>query len=187
MTTTIRPTAPLPQSAVAALSRLESAFPAATAELHRVERTAVALRAGESTVIHGTPVTAVSLAVAEAVTRYEIAVGRRAEIEAKPTREWSGVEFDSWARCEAVIVYSLTVLVESGSVDLVEVEDDSPFLTAARYRTAKALARKLGNAALDPELSDLDADSLAHAEDVMDGLRAALAKAGRLDLIGGGR
>ncbi|MFL6096012.1 MAG: hypothetical protein ACJ71Y_11240 [Blastococcus sp.] len=35
------------------------------------------------------------------------------------------------------------------------------------------------------ELSDMHADDLAHAEDLMAGARAALAKAGRLDLIGG--
>lgn len=33
------------------------------------------------------------------------------------------------------------------------------------------------------KLSDLDADSLAHAEDLMAGARKTLADAGRLDLI----
>lgn len=64
-----RPTAPLPASAAAALSRLESAFPAVLAEQHRIERVAAGLRNGESAVINGTPVTAVSLAEAEAALR----------------------------------------------------------------------------------------------------------------------
>lgn len=34
-------------------------------------------------------------------------------------------------------------------------------------------------------LSDLDADDLAHAEDLKFGVRATLAAAGRLDLVGG--
>lgn len=119
-----RPTAPLDPPAAAALARLESAFPAALAEQHRVERAACSLRSGESTVINGTPVTAVSLEVAEALTRYETAT---------------------------VHVVQLAALAESG------------------------------------HLSDLDADSLAHAEDLRAGARATLAAAGRLDLIGGTR
>lgn len=35
------------------------------------------------------------------------------------------------------------------------------------------------------ELSDMHADDLAHAEDLMAGARASLVAAGRLDLIGG--
>jgi hypothetical protein len=92
------------------------------AEQYRIERAACRLRDGESTVINGTPVTAVSLEVAEALTRYET---------------------------ESVHVVQLAALAESG------------------------------------RLSDLDADSLAHAEDLRAGALATLAQAGRLDLIGG--
>lgn len=122
MTTIARPTAPLPTAASAALSRLESAFPAVLAEQHRIERVAAGLRNGETAVINGTPVTAVSMAVAEAVTRYETA---------------------------SVHAVQLAARAESGG------------------------------------LSDLDADSLAHAEDVMAGAKATLAEAGMLHLIGG--
>jgi hypothetical protein len=118
------PTAQLPTPAAAALARLESAFPAALAEQHRIERAATALHAGESTLINGTPVTAVSLEVAEALTRYEIAT---------------------------VHVVQLAALAESGS------------------------------------LSDLQADDLAHAEDLRAGALATLAEAGALHLIGGTR
>jgi hypothetical protein len=54
-----------------------------------------------------------------------------------------------------------------------------------RYEVASARAAQLSAVAASGEMTDLDADSLAHAEDVAAGARAALAKAGRLDLIGG--
>jgi hypothetical protein len=53
------------------------------------------------------------------------------------------------------------------------------------YETAALHAVELSDLAAIGDLSDLDADSLAHAEDLKLGARAALAKAGRLDLIGG--
>jgi hypothetical protein len=120
-TPTRTPTAPLPTPAADALRRLESAFPAALAEQYRIERAACSLRVGESTVINGTPVTAVSLEVAEALTRYQ---------------------------AESVHVVQLAALAESG------------------------------------RLSDLDADSLAHAEDLRAGALATLAEADALHLIG---
>jgi hypothetical protein len=52
------------------------------------------------------------------------------------------------------------------------------------YETAALHAVELSDLALLGGLSDLDADSLAAAEDLMAGARATLAKAGRLDLIG---
>lgn len=116
------PAAPLSPAAVAALHRLEQAFPTAVAELHRIESVVAGLRDGESTTINGSQVTAVSLAVAEALTRYE---------------------------------------------------------------TASVRAVQLAALAEADKLSDLDADSLAHAEELMAGARAVLAAAGRLDLIGG--
>jgi hypothetical protein len=56
---------------------------------------------------------------------------------------------------------------------------------AADYRSAAAHAAELAQLAASGRMSDLDADSLAHAEDLASGARAALASAGRLDLIGG--
>lgn len=53
------------------------------------------------------------------------------------------------------------------------------------YETATVRVVQLAALAESGRLSDLDADSLAHAEDLMAGARATLAKAGRLDLIGG--
>lgn len=52
------------------------------------------------------------------------------------------------------------------------------------YETAAVHAAELSTLALLGRLKDLDADSLAHAEDLMAGARATLAAAGRLDLIG---
>ncbi|MER8004791.1 hypothetical protein [Streptomyces sp. NPDC094149] len=118
------PMSPLSPAAEAAMSRLDVAFAPAVAEQHRIERTLAGLRVGESTVINGTPVTVVSLAVAEAIRVFETASLHAAQLAAR---------------------------AESGG------------------------------------MSDLDADSLAHAEDLMAGARAELAKAGRLDLIGGAR
>lgn len=51
------------------------------------------------------------------------------------------------------------------------------------YETAAVHAVQLAALAEAGPLSDLDADSLAHAEDLMAGARATLASAGRLDLI----
>lgn len=57
------------------------------------------------------------------------------------------------------------------------------------YRKAALRVAALGELAdladAGIELSDMHADDLAHAEDLMAGARATLAKAGRLDLIGG--
>jgi hypothetical protein len=115
-------TAPLSPAASAALARLELAFALVLAEQLRVERLVSGLRVGESTVIGGTPVTVVSLVVADAITAYETAARRAARLAAR---------------------------AESGG------------------------------------MSDLDADSLAHAEELMAGARATLADAGMLHLVGG--
>jgi hypothetical protein len=62
-----------------------------------------------------------------------------------------------------------------------------PAETAADYRAAEARANELMAIARTGRMSDLNADDLAHYVDLMAGARATLAKAGRLDLIGGGR
>lgn len=104
-------------------AQLSAAADPVVAEQHRVERLASSLRAGKSTVINGTPVTAVSLAVAEAITVFETASLHAVQLAAR---------------------------AESGG------------------------------------MSDMHADDLAHAEDLMAGARATLADAGMLHLIGGG-
>ncbi|MER6492664.1 hypothetical protein [Streptomyces griseorubiginosus] len=55
----------------------------------------------------------------------------------------------------------------------------------AVYETASVHVVQLAALAESGRLSDLDADSLAHAEDLMAGALATIAQAGRLDLIGG--
>jgi hypothetical protein len=54
-----------------------------------------------------------------------------------------------------------------------------------RYETAAVRAAELATKAdMGEKLSDLQADDLAHAEDLMAGCRCQLEQAGRLDLIG---
>lgn len=55
----------------------------------------------------------------------------------------------------------------------------------AVYETASVHVVQLAALAESGSLSDLDADDLAHAEDLMAGALATIAKAGRLDLVGG--
>jgi hypothetical protein len=57
----------------------------------------------------------------------------------------------------------------------------------AVYETAAVHAAQLAARAESGRMSDLDADDLAHAEELMAGAAATLAAAGRLDLIGGAR
>ena len=175
MSTTVEtPTAPLPTPAADALRRLESAFPAALAEQHRIERAATALHAGESTVINGTPVTAVSLEVAEALTRYEVATARYDELIVRPASALSPREFDAFGDAQQTIAKSLGVLADAGMLHLI-----APAEIATRYRQASAHCREL--AASGKYVACLP---------VQDEMRACLCQleaAGRLDLIGGGR
>lgn len=116
------PTAPLPAPAAATLARLESAFPAVLAEQHRTERAATALRNGESAVINGTPVTAVSLETAEAVARYEAAARHVTEITAAladPDYKPTGLEWDDLAHVEDVMAGARAVLAEAGMLNLI--------------------------------------------------------------------
>ncbi|MGA5372311.1 hypothetical protein ACPCSD_14685 [Streptomyces griseoincarnatus] len=53
------------------------------------------------------------------------------------------------------------------------------------YETAAEHAAQLASRAESGLMSDLDADDLAHAEELMAGAAATLHAAGRLDLIGG--
>lgn len=55
------------------------------------------------------------------------------------------------------------------------------------HETAAVHAAQLAHEAAAGSLTDLEADDLAHAEDLMAGARTTLAQAGRLDLIGATR
>lgn len=55
------------------------------------------------------------------------------------------------------------------------------------HETAAVHAAQLAHEAAAGSLTDLEADDLAHAEDLMAGARHTLAQAGRLDLIGATR
>jgi hypothetical protein len=65
------------------------------------------------------------------------------------------------------------------------IQSQFPLIEAvAVYETASVRAVQLAALAESGRMSDLDADSLAHAEELMEGARAVLEQAGRLDLIG---
>jgi hypothetical protein len=64
------------------------------------------------------------------------------------------------------------------------IESHFPLIHAVTvYETAALHAVQLAALAEADKMTDLDADSLAHAEDLMAAARQALADAGRLDLI----
>jgi hypothetical protein len=66
------------------------------------------------------------------------------------------------------------------------IEAQFPLVQAVTvYEMAATHAVQLAALAETGRMSDLDADSLAHAEELKLGARATLAAAGRLDLIGG--
>jgi len=84
------------------------------AEQHRVERLVSGLRVGESTVINGTPVTAVSLEVADLLTAYGMAAVRYRSLA--DAGDYEGCEYvrDEMTdyRCQ---------LADAGCLDLIEV------------------------------------------------------------------
>ncbi|GHC39767.1 hypothetical protein GCM10010348_78890 [Streptomyces anthocyanicus] len=97
----------------------------------------------------------------------------------------------SWTATEIALTLKVP---DVGPVEIVtDIEDDPecgyrtdiPVVAVARYRDAEARANELIVSARTGSMSDLDADDLAHNVDLMAGYRTVLAKAGRLDLIGG--
>lgn len=80
-----------------------------------------------------------------------------------------------------------TAPLPSAAADsLARVESHFPLIQAVTvYETAAVHAVQLAALAESGRMTDLDADSLAHAEELMAGAKATLTKAGRLDLIGG--
>lgn len=115
-------TAPLPQPAVAALSRLEAALAPAVAELHRVEAEVAGMRSGETRVINGTTVTAISLDVAEAITRYETASRHAADLAAQSAsgKDLPAVDVRSWEFAEELMAGAKATLAEAGMLRLID-------------------------------------------------------------------
>jgi hypothetical protein len=75
-------------------------------------------------------------------------------------------------------------LPSAAATALAELIPHFPLVQAvAEYETAAVHAAQLAGLAESGRMSDLDADSLATAEDLMAAARATLAAAGRLDLI----
>jgi len=67
---------------------------------------------------------------------------------------------------------------------MAKVEARFPLARAVtQHETAAVHAAQLAALAESGRMTDLDADSLAHAEELMAGAKAILAQAGRLDLI----
>lgn len=79
-------------------------------------------------------------------------------------------------------------LPTSAAAALAKLEPHFPLVEAvAVYEAESVHVVQLAALAEAGRLSDLDADSLAHAEDLRAGARATLAQAGALHLIGGTR
>ena len=80
-----------------------------------------------------------------------------------------------------------TAPLPPAAVELLEsLESRFPLIQAVtQFETAMVHVVQLAALAESGRMTDLDADSLAHAEELMAGAKATLTKAGRLDLIGG--
>ncbi|MEF9521320.1 MULTISPECIES: hypothetical protein [Streptomyces] len=122
----------------------------------------------------------VPLSVARAVTRYEVATARLDELSARSASTLSPAEYTALSDAQQTIDEALYELDKAGRLDLIV-----PAETASRYRHAAARAAELSTLALLDRMTGLDADDLAHAEDLMAAEKATLTAAGRLDLIGG--
>jgi hypothetical protein len=178
--TTNTPTAPLPTPAAAALARLESAFPAALAEQHRIERAATALHAGESTVINGTPVTAVSLEVAEALTRYQAESVHVVQLAAlAESGRLSDLQADDLAHAEDLRAGALATLAEAGALDLIGLTAELP-RSVVRYGILLARVAEL---TMKDRLTPAEFNGLADAQAELDRLHEQLEQAGQLRLV----
>jgi hypothetical protein len=83
------------------------------AEQHRIERIVAGLRNGESTVINGTPVTAVSLQVADLLGRHEWASARCRRLSA-------AADYDGCLRLQDEMAMCRCQLAAVGMLHLVE-------------------------------------------------------------------
>jgi hypothetical protein len=182
-------TAPLPPAAVEALRRLELALtkpdPAAVAKV----RAALGYSAGWQPRVHlGETATYLTVWSQRELNDLYLRVGGTVTLRQVERSTSDGSS--TWTATEI----TLTVAVPGvGPVEIVtDIEDDPergyrtdlPVVAVARYRSAEARANELIEIARTGSMSDLAADDLAHNVDLMAGYRAALAKAGRLDLIG---
>lgn len=182
-------TAPLPPAAVDAMHRLEAALTVPDAATVEKVRAALGYPAGWKPRPH-LGETATHLTVWSQMELNDLfeQVGGTATTR---TVERTASDGTTWTATEI----TLTVHVpDVGPVDVVtDIEDnpehgyrtDVPVVMLARYRAASVRAGQLAALAEADGMSDLDADSMAHAEDLVAGARATLAAAGRLDLIGG--
>ncbi|MFD4596763.1 hypothetical protein ACFWPQ_01895 [Streptomyces sp. NPDC058464] len=123
------------------------------------------------------------LAVVRAVAQYEAATARYDELDARPASDLSSAEFDAFQGAQQTIAEAFGVLAAHGRLDLI-----APAEAASRYRRTFAHCRDLSvscsaEASVDPAAVDFDA--LFEAQDEMGHRRHQLAKAKRLDLIGG--
>ncbi|GHH87869.1 hypothetical protein [Streptomyces capitiformicae] len=112
------------------------------------------------------------LPLIRAVTRYEVAAFHYDELVARPASTLSPAEFDSIGQAQQTMADMFGVLAKAGRTDLL-----APLETATRYRYASECCRRLSASG--------DVDGCLEAQDEMAMCRCHLAKAGRLDLIGG--
>jgi hypothetical protein len=91
------------------------------AEQLRVERLVSGLRAGESTVINSTPVTVVSLVVAEAITVHEAAARRAAKLAAKAATgvDLPALDVRAWEFAEELMAGARATLADAGMLHLI--------------------------------------------------------------------
>jgi hypothetical protein len=190
-TATPTPTAPLPASAAKMLARLERAF-APTPDPAVVEkvRTALGYKAGWKPDPY-LGETATYLTVWSQMELNDLFLRVGGDVSTCLVERSTSDGASTWTVTEI----TLTVHVDGvGPVEIVtDIEDDPehgyrvdvPVVAVTWYGPAKARVNTLLAAGLEGGLSDLDADDLAHNVDLMAGARAVLAKAGRLDLVGG--
>ena len=94
------------------------------AEQHRIEQLVAGLHTGESAVINGTEVTAISLAVAEALTVYKSAAVHAAELATAAGASGAdlpALDVRSWEFAEELMAGSRATLAAAGMLHLIEV------------------------------------------------------------------
>ncbi|MGW0920128.1 hypothetical protein ACWD3J_14060 [Streptomyces sp. NPDC002755] len=179
-------TAPLPAPAREAMRRLEVALttpnPAVVAKVHAVLGLK---RVGQPRAYLGE--TATYMLVWSQIELNEIFERVGGTVTSREAKR--STSDGTWTATEL----TLTVDVDGvGPVELVtDIEDDPehgyrtdvPVVAVARYGTAASRTNQLVGIAQTGNMSDLDADDLAHNVELMAGARATLAKLGRLDLI----
>ncbi|UPZ27682.1 hypothetical protein MUK60_07520 [Streptomyces sp. LRE541] len=118
--------------------------------------------------------------IVAAVSRFEAAAARFDELVAKPFDSMTAAEVEAYTDSQQVMADAFAVLAEAGRTDLL-----APLQTADRYRLTDEHRREMATHA--DTLCGSDFDRMLCDIDEMGHCRTVLAKAGRLDLIGGGR